>query len=62
MMNSLKKQLTKNDIKFTEKIFSTADSINGLGSEPFVSIIHSLYKHIVSVMMVNIINDNTAGF
>ena len=37
MMNYLKRDLTKHDVGYTEKVFTTADGVGGLGPEPFVS-------------------------
>lgn len=36
-MDELKRSLTEHDIDFSEKVFTTADSIDGLMPEPFVS-------------------------
>lgn len=36
-MDDLKKELSNAGVHFTEKVFATADSISGLGNEPFVS-------------------------
>ena len=37
MMNYLKRDLTQHDVGYTEKVFTTADGVGGLGPEPFVS-------------------------
>lgn len=36
-MDELKKDLSAAGVKFTEKVFTSADSISGLGNKPFVS-------------------------
>ena len=36
-MDSLKKMLAEYDVSFTEKVFTTTESIGGLMPEPFVS-------------------------
>lgn len=36
-MNSLKRDLTEYGVEYTEKVFTSADGIAGLGPEPFVS-------------------------
>ena len=37
MMDDFKKHLSDYGIEFTEKVFASADSISGLGADPFVS-------------------------
>lgn len=36
MMDSLKRGLIENEVDFTETLFTSADSISGLGEEPYV--------------------------
>ena len=36
-MDSLKRNLAEQGVDFTERLFTTADSIRGLGDDPFVS-------------------------
>ena len=40
-MDSLKRDLTEYDVEYTERVFTTADGISGLGPEPFVRFIHN---------------------
>jgi len=38
-MDSLKRDLTEYDVEYTERVFTTADGISGLGPEPFVRLL-----------------------
>jgi len=40
MMNHLKRDLMEFGVEYTEKVFTSADGIAGLGPEPFVSNVH----------------------
>jgi len=48
-MNRLKGLLTQAGVNFTDSIFNTEDSIEGLGSQPFVS---SYMHHCISLAVV----------
>lgn len=51
-MDELKRELSAAGVRFTEKVFASADSISGLGNKPFVS----CYYNTCSVFTSNTLN------